>query len=26
VTVPRAAADAFNIRYRTGYYADSPAK
>lgn len=22
VTVPRAAADAFNIRYRTGYYAD----
>jgi Ca-activated chloride channel family protein len=25
VTVPRAAADAFNIRYRTGYYADSPA-
>jgi Ca-activated chloride channel family protein len=26
VTVPRAAADAFNIRYRTGYYADSRAK
>jgi Ca-activated chloride channel family protein len=26
VTVPRAAADAFNIRYRTGYYADSPPK
>jgi len=26
VTVPRAAADAFNIRYRTGYYADAPAK
>ncbi len=25
VTVPRAAADAFNIRYRSGYYADSPA-
>jgi Ca-activated chloride channel family protein len=25
VTVPRAAADAFSIRYRTGYYADSPA-
>jgi Ca-activated chloride channel family protein len=24
VTVPRAAADAFNIRYRTGYYSDSP--
>jgi Ca-activated chloride channel family protein len=24
VTVPRAAADAFNIRHRTGYYADSP--
>jgi Ca-activated chloride channel family protein len=24
VTVPRAASDAFNIRYRTGYYADSP--
>ena len=23
VTVPRAAADAFDIRYRTGYYADS---
>jgi Ca-activated chloride channel family protein len=26
VTVPRADEDAFNIRYRTGYYADSPAK
>jgi Ca-activated chloride channel homolog len=26
VTVPRAAAGAFNIRYRTGYYADTPAK
>lgn len=26
VTVPRAAADAFNIRYRTGYYGDSPVK
>jgi Ca-activated chloride channel family protein len=26
VTVPRAAAEAFNIRYRTGYYGDSPAK
>jgi Ca-activated chloride channel family protein len=26
VTVPRAAKDNFNIRYRTGYYADSPAK
>jgi Ca-activated chloride channel family protein len=25
VTVPRATADAFNIRYRTGYYADAPA-
>ncbi len=25
VTVPRAAADAFNIRYRTGYYSDPPA-
>ena len=25
VTVPRAAADSFNIRYRTGYYADVPA-
>jgi Ca-activated chloride channel family protein len=23
VTIPRAANDAFNIRYRTGYYADS---
>jgi Ca-activated chloride channel family protein len=26
VTIPRAAADAFNIRHRTGYYMDSPAK
>jgi hypothetical protein len=26
VTVPRAAADAFNIRHKTGYYIDSPAK
>jgi Ca-activated chloride channel family protein len=26
VTVPRAASDAFNIRYRSGYYSDSPAK
>jgi len=26
VTVPRAAPDAFNIRYRTGYFADSPVK
>jgi Ca-activated chloride channel homolog len=26
VTVPRAAADDFNIRYRTGYYGDAPAK
>lgn len=26
VTVPRAAADAFNIRNKTGYYSDSPAK
>jgi Ca-activated chloride channel family protein len=25
VTVPRAAADAFNLRYRSGYYSDSPA-
>ena len=25
VTVPRAAAEAFNIRYRTGYYGDTPA-
>jgi Ca-activated chloride channel family protein len=24
VTVPRAAAEAFDIRYRTGYYADAP--
>lgn len=24
VSVPRAAADAFNIRYKTGYYADQP--
>ena len=26
VTVPRAAPDAFDIRYRTGYFADSPVK
>ncbi len=26
VTIPRAAAGAFNIRHRTGYYADSPSK
>lgn len=26
VTVPRADKDAFNIRYRTGYYADTPLK
>ena len=26
VTIPRAAPDAFNVRYRTGYYADSPLK
>jgi Ca-activated chloride channel family protein len=26
VTIPRAAPEAFNIRYRTGYYTDSPAK
>ncbi len=26
VSVPRAAPEAFNIRYRTGYYADSPLK
>jgi len=26
VTIPRAAADAFNIGHRTGYYADSPVK
>ena len=26
VTIPRAAAGAFNLRHRTGYYADSPAK
>jgi Ca-activated chloride channel homolog len=26
VTVPRASADAFNIRYRTGYYSDSKQK
>src|SRR3954447_275390 len=25
VTVPRAATDAFNIRYKTGYYAEAPA-
>lgn len=26
VTVPRATAESFNIRYRTGYYADTPAQ
>lgn len=26
VTIPRASKDAFNVRYRTGYYADTPAK
>jgi Ca-activated chloride channel family protein len=26
VTIPRADANAFNIRYRTGYYADAPLK
>lgn len=26
VTIPRATAQAYNIRYRTGYYSDSPAK
>jgi len=26
VTIPRASRDAFNIRYRTGYYADTPLK
>jgi Ca-activated chloride channel family protein len=26
VTVPRAAANEFNIRHKTGYYLDSPAK
>jgi Ca-activated chloride channel homolog len=26
VTVPRAAADDFNIRHKTGYYSDAPAK
>ncbi len=26
VTIPHAAPEAFNIRYRTGYYTDSPAK
>lgn len=26
VTVPRAAAQAFNVRHRTGYYEDTPAK
>ena len=26
VTIPKAAAEAMNIRYRTGYYADSPVK
>jgi Ca-activated chloride channel family protein len=26
ITIPRAAAQAFNIRYRAGYYADAPTK
>jgi Ca-activated chloride channel homolog len=26
VTIPRATSESFNIRYRTGYYADSPMK
>ena len=26
ITVPRATPDAFNIRYKTGYYADTPEK
>jgi Ca-activated chloride channel family protein len=26
ITVPRASAESFNIRYRTGYYADAPPK
>jgi Ca-activated chloride channel homolog len=26
VTIPRATPDAFNIRHKTGYYSDSPAK
>jgi len=26
VAIPRAASEAFNIRYRTGYYADTPVK
>ena len=26
VTIPRAAADEFNMRNKAGYYADSPAK
>ena len=26
ITIPRAAADEFNIRNKTGYYADSPVK
>jgi Ca-activated chloride channel family protein len=26
VTIPRAASQAFNIRYRTGYYVESPPK
>ena len=26
VTIPRAAADEFNVRNKTGYYADAPAK
>ena len=25
ITVPRAAADAFNVRYKTGYYSEPPA-
>jgi hypothetical protein len=26
VTIPRAAPGAFNLRFRTGYFADAPAK
>jgi hypothetical protein len=26
VTIPRAAADEFNVRNKAGYYADTPAK
>jgi Ca-activated chloride channel family protein len=26
VTIPRAAAEAFNIRHKTGYYMDSPVR